>query len=213
MYNLKERLLLRGAEALTPLELMTLILDDAAGKESIAKELLDLYNGDLGSIAEADLSQLRMVDGLGVRRAARVVAAFELGRRVPTAASEVSTIGSSADVVRMFRHQIGGLPHEECWVLYLNCASRLLDTQRISSGGVSSTIVDIRIIIKRAIELLATELILVHNHPSGLASPSDDDIALTKRLGSAATLFEIRLLDHIIISSDTEYSFASAGLL
>ncbi len=213
MQKIKDRLSVRGVEELTSLELLTIMLDDVVDSESVAKELLAQFDDDINRLSLSDISQLRMIEGLGMRRAPRLVAAFELGRRAAESTLDRSIINNSADVVKMFRPLIGTLPHEECWVLHLNCASRLIDTQRVSSGGVSSTIVDVRMIIKRAVELLATDLILVHNHPSGSVAPSEHDIELTKRLNSAAELFDIKLLDHMIISADSEYSFTSAGLL
>jgi DNA repair protein RadC len=109
--------------------------------------------------------------------------------------------------------QLGALQHEECWALYLASSGRVLDRMRISQGGVQATVVDCRLIIKRAIELLATQMILAHNHPSDNAQPSQADITLTNRVKSAAELFDITLLDHIIITRSQSYSFKKFGLL
>jgi DNA repair protein RadC len=106
-----------------------------------------------------------------------------------------------------------GMNHEECWVLYLTSSNRLLERQRVSQGGVQATVVDHRIIVKRALELLSTQIILVHNHPSGAAEPSAADKTLTRKLKDAAALFDIKLLDHIIISSEGNFSFLRDGLM
>ena len=111
------------------------------------------------------------------------------------------------------RPKFEGLKHEECWVLYLTSSNRLLERQRVSQGGVQATVVDHRLIIKRALELLSTQIILVHNHPSGAAEPSAADKQLTQKIKAAATLFDIRVLDHIIISREGHYSFRRGELL
>lgn len=122
-------------------------------------------------------------------------------------------IGSSNDVVRIFRPLLTEMKHEECWCLYLNTGNRIVERQRVSQGGVQATVVDHRLVIKRALELLATQIILVHNHPSGAALPSEQDKILTKKIAEAAALFDIRLLDHLIIARGGEYSFRQNGLL
>ena len=119
----------------------------------------------------------------------------------------------SNDVGRIFRPLLTEMKHEECWCLYLNTGNRIVERQRVSQGGVQATVVDHRLVIKRALELLATQIILVHNHPSGAALPSEQDKILTKKIAEAAALFDIRLLDHLIIARGGEYSFRQSGLL
>ena len=155
-----------------------------------------------------------MFEGLGLRKAERLAVATELGRRLMAAdADTVGSISTSGDVARIFRPLIEGLKHEECWVLYLTNSNRIIERQRVSQGGVQGTVVDHRLIAKRALELLATQVLMVHNHPSGAAEPSEQDKALTRKIAGALALFDIRLLDHIILSSDGEFSFRQAGLL
>ena len=113
----------------------------------------------------------------------------------------------------VFRPELEQLDHEECWAVYLSSSNRIIERQRISQGGVQGTVVDHRLIVKRALELLATQLILVHNHPSGSAEASEPDRMLTARIAQAAALFDIRLLDHIIVARAGSFSFRSAGLL
>ena len=116
-------------------------------------------------------------------------------------------------MARIMEPQLGTLKHEECWALYLASSGRVLDRMRISQGGVQTTVVDCRLIIKRAIELLATQIVLVHNHPSGTTDPSRQDMDLTERVMEAARLFDIRLLDHVIIAQGARYSFRANGII
>lgn len=197
MKNLHDKLAARGARSLDDDELLALLTDDFRTAEA----LLTASGGSLARLAAEELSRLRMMGGLGLQRARLLVAAAEFGRRVAAAqAQETVTITGSDDVVRLFRPQLEDLAHEECWVLHLSGSNRILERQRVSQGGVDCTIVDHRLIVKRALELLATRLILVHNHPSGSAEPSPQDKVLTERLAQAAALFDIRLVDHLVIA-------------
>ncbi len=210
MKNLHDKLAARGARALDDDELLALLTDDFRTAEA----LLAASGGSLARLAAEELSRLRMMGGLGLQRARLLLAAAEFGRRVAAAqAQETVTITGSDDVVRLFRPQLEDLAHEECWVLHLSGSNRILERQRVSQGGVDCTIVDHRLIVKRALELLATRLILVHNHPSGSADASEPDRLLTERLAQAAALFDIRLVDHLVIARQGHYSFCKAGLL
>ena len=156
-----------------------------------------------------------MTAGVGLKRASRLVAAAELGRRMVAleSAEAVQQITSSEDVIRLMRPRLAELGHEECWVLYLSSSNRVVEQMRISQGGVQATVVDHRLLIKRALELLATQLILIHNHPSGSAQPSEPDKELTRRVVEAAALFDIRVVDHLILSRGDSYSFRAHGAL
>lgn len=217
MKNLTDKLLSRGAETLTDSELVAAIIAEGANEDralDVAHELLDGADGSLLRLTSTDFSRLRMSSGLGLRRAMRLKAATELGRRVLLEeGTSYDTITSDSDVARLMEPQLGMLKHEECWALYLASSGRVLDRMRISQGGVQTTVVDCRLIIKRAIELLATQIVLVHNHPSGTTDPSRQDIELTERVSEAARLFDIRLLDHVIIAQGARYSFRANGIL
>ena len=168
----------------------------------------------LERLARTELPRLRMLGGLGLRRARLLLAAAEYGRRVAEAQSAAAeVIATSDDVVRLFRPRLERLDHEECWVVYLTSSNRIIERQRVSQGGVQGTVVDHRLIVKRALELLATQLILVHNHPSGAAEASPQDRVLTERIARAAALFDIRLLDHLIVAREGDFSFLREGLL
>lgn len=217
MKNLTDKLLSRGAESLTDSELVAAIIAEGANDDralDVAHELLDGADGSLLRLTATDFSRLRMSSGLGLRRAMRLKAATELGRRVLLEeGTSYDIITSDSDVARLMEPQLGMLKHEECWALYLASSGRVLDRMRISQGGVQTTVVDCRLIIKRAIELLATQIVLVHNHPSGTTDPSRQDIELTERVSEAARLFDIRLLDHVIIAQGARYSFRAAGTI
>lgn len=216
MKNLHNKLLSRGAASLEDNELLAILVEGSDEKRSpreIADGLLAAC-GSLSGVARTDIPRLRMVEGLGLKRAERLSVAAEFGRRVALECrEEVEVISSDSDVERVMRKHFEGLQHEECWVLYLTSSNRLIEKQRVSQGGVQATVVDHRLIIKRALELLSTQIILTHNHPSGAAEPSGADKSLTQRVKDAAALFDIRLLDHVIISNEGSYSFRKGGLL
>ena len=210
MQPLYDKALSRGIASLSDEELLTLLVEEPG----VAASVLRLCGGSLASVAAEEPARLRMVGGLGRNRALRLLAAAEFGRRVAESrAGEADVIATSDDVVHLFRPKLQRLDHEECWVLYLTSSNRIVERQRVSQGGVQGTVVDYRLIIKRALELLATQLIMVHNHPSGAAEPSPQDKVLTERIARAAALFDIRLLDHLIISREGDFSFLREGLL
>ncbi len=217
MRNIADKLSLRGAAALSDEELVAVVIaespsDDAA--VATARAVVAECGGRLAGVAACDLARLRMVAGLGKAKALRLKAAVEIGSRVAqSSAAAHDVIASDKDVVRIMEPIIGALQHEECWVLYLASSGRVLERMRISQGGVQSTVVDCRLIIKRALELLAVQIVIVHNHPSGTPEPSQQDITLTERVTEAAALFDIRLLDHVIISHGSHYSFRGHNLV
>ena len=208
MKQLLDKLTSRGSASLDDTELLTLLLGEGgeqAAARRLAERLLEYYDGALARLGRDPLPRLRMVEGMGQRRAARIAAAAELGRRILQA--------QAAETTTLFRPELEQLDHEECWAVYLSSSNRIIERQRISQGGVQGTVVDHRLIVKRALELLATQLILVHNHPSGSAEASEPDRMLTARIAQAAALFDIRLLDHIIVARAGSFSFRSTGLL
>lgn len=211
MFSTADKLLTHGVKSLSDAELLAVMLDDVADGEQVACRLLERFE-QLSMLSTVDFSRLRMVEGIGAKRAKRILCGIELGRRCHAVnIAPVESIRSSDDVVSLFKPHLSKLLYEECWVLYLNTANRVVEQQRISQGGVDSTVVDVRLVVKRALELLATQVVLVHNHPSGNVLPSSDDINMTRRIESAMSLFDITLLDHIIISTDDVYSMRSGG--
>ena len=216
MKNLVDKIVSRGADSLTNEELIAAIIAESSSDEgaiAVSRELLTKAGG-VANLMETDFARLRMMSGLGKMRAIRLKAAQELGSRVAVMkASSYDVILSDSDVARVMQPIIGGLQHEECWAIYLASSGRVLERMRISQGGVQATVVDCKLIIKRALELLAVQIVLVHNHPSGNIQPSKQDIALTERVSEAAQLFDIRLLDHVIIAKGAHYSFRGEGII
>ena len=215
MRNIQDKLLSRGVAHLDDVELLAAFLADGAtddGAVQLAKELLAQCGGSLQRLADSDVARLRMIAGLGLRRAVQLKTAVEMGRRVAVADSQsIDTIASDNDVVKIMEPLIGSLPHEECWALYLASSGKIVDKVRISQGGVQATVVDYRMVLKRALDVLAVQVVLVHNHPSGSAEPSAQDRQLTERVAEGCRLFDIRLLDHVIIARGAHYSFRAHG--
>lgn len=209
MQIIREKVAMRGYASLSEEELLTLLLEDNALAQTLLAEC-----GSLKEIAKLPTSRLRMTAGLGSKKAEKIHIATEFGRRVALANGAIEeSISSSDDIVRIMRPILKELKHEECWAIYLTNSNRIIEHCRISQGGVQATVVDQKLIVKRALELLSTRIIIVHNHPSGSATPSQADIDITAKIKSATALFDIQLLDHIIISEAESYSFKSNGKL
>lgn len=217
MKNITDKLQSRGAQSLADDEIVAVVLaehplDDNA--KAMAQQLMGQVDDSLVDLIGLDVQRLRMIAGVGRMRAQRLLAAAELGRRVAIAeASTQDFVRSDSDVVRIMEPMMGPLQYEECWALYLASSGKVLDRVRISQGGVQATVVDCKMVIRRALELLAVQIVLVHNHPSGSPDPSPQDRALTERVAQAAELFEIRLLDHVIIARGAHFSFRAHNLL
>ena len=209
MQDIRNKLSIRGFESLNDAELLALLLEDRVLAEELISECDSLAN-----IAKLPASRLRMVAGLGVKRTERIQSAIEIGNRISSASRAVEeSISSSEDVVRIMRPKLQDKKHEECWAIFLTNSNRIIESRCMSQGGVQATVVDHRLIVKRALELLSTRIIIVHNHPSGSATPSGADFDITKKIKEATLLFDIQLLDHIIISATESYSFKSNGNL
>jgi len=152
--------------------------------------------------------------GIGTVKAITIVAALELGRRrKKTDLQEKLRISGSQDIYALFQPMIGDLSHEEFWVLLMNRSNRVIDNIRISQGGISGTVIDVRLILKNALDRLASSLILCHNHPSGNLKPSDADIRITSKIGESSRTMDIQLLDHIIIADNSYFSFSDEGMI
>ncbi len=209
--EIREKLIVSGAEKLSDAELLAVIIregTDALSAVELAERILADFGGSLSELASAGVARIRRAAGCGTVRAVSIAAAAELARRITAEKSlAVNTIASKEDVIRIFA-PLADLPHEEFWVLYLTSGGRIIDRAKVSQGGVSGTVVDYKLVVKRAVELLASSLILVHNHPSGVARPSRDDASITETIRNAASLFDINVVDHIIVSSAGAYSFA-----
>lgn len=202
----------RGAEALTDAELLAILLRTGSGERSaldLGRDLLSLAENSLRRLSNLSADFLTGIGGIGSAKAATLLAAFEAGRRslLPPRSEEV-VITDARSVMEIMAPLMSHLDHEECWVLFLNRANRLISRERLSLGGTSSTTLDVKMIMRRAVEKLAGGIILLHNHPSGNARPSKRDIQETDNLKRAARLLEIALLDHIIVAGNRYFSFS-----
>ena len=209
----REKLRYKGAGVLSNAELLAILLRTGTGKMNVvdvARELLASADGKLGELATRSVEKMCCVSGVGPGKAVSIVAAFELGRRLAEEAGrwDGTQIDSPKKVCRMMLPCMRDLDHEECWVIFLNHSNRLITKERMTSGGQDVTIIDKRIIIRRALELKATSLILVHNHPSGSPTPSPEDIKQTRELSKALKSCDLGLLDHVIIAGNGYFSFS-----
>jgi DNA repair protein RadC len=214
--DIRQQLVVSGTGTLSNAELLAVVIREGTGTLSaigLAEKILAEFGDSLSELAAADVARLRRTAGCGTVRAVSIAASAELARRIACEkALEVKAISSKDDVVQMFA-PLAELPHEEFWVLYLTSGGRVIDRTKVSQGGVAGTVVDHKLVVKRAIELLASSLILIHNHPSGIARPSQDDVRVTETVSQAAALFDINVIDHIILSRTGAYSFAEEGKL
>lgn len=212
----REKMLAKGIGALSDAELLAILISTGTKSQSaldLARAVLSSADNNLHLLGKRTISDLIKIGGIGEAKAVTIMAALELGRRRSNADLERTEVRTYTDVSKIMQPIIGDLPHEEFWVMFLNRSNRVIDKVLISSGGVSGTTVDVRIIMKKAIEKLASSLILVHNHPSGNLTPSAEDKNLTKRIADAAKFFGINVVDHVIIADKSVYSFAESGLL
>ena len=208
----REKLMHKGPAALTNAELLAILLHSGNREKSavdLARELLASCEGRLSLLAGRNIHQLRTLGGMGTAKAATVQAAFELARRLDAEIpADEFTIRRADTVARMMTPLIGSLPHEECWVLYLNRAGKYVGREQVSAGGQTSTVIDIKIIVKKAVERLASGIILVHNHPSGNPLPGEQDRTQTGALRQALAVFDIALIDHVVIGKKKYFSFS-----
>ncbi len=215
--QVREKMAVHGVEGLSDAELLSILIrEGVAGSTALdtAEVLLESYDGSLSQLSKADIKALRMVKSIGMSRASTLAAAFELAFRIGGEAhADTWAIKGSDDVVAMFRKDMGRLKYEEMWVLYLTSANSVIKKHRVSQGGVTSLIVDTKLIVKHAVEVLASSIILVHNHPSGMAYPSPEDKEITSKVAEAAAMFDVALIDHVIIAGDASYSFRQHSLI
>jgi DNA repair protein RadC len=213
----REKLLLKGRTSLSDAELIAIIIGSGNKDESaveLSRRILGSVDNNLNELGKLSVNDLLKYKGIGEAKAIGIVAALELGRRRKmTDTPRKQKITSGYDVYSIFHPLLGDLPYEEFWILLLNRYNKVIDKQKISQGGVSGTVTDVRIILRLALEKLATSVILCHNHPSGNTKPSEADISITQKVKEAGTFMEIALLDHIIITDGYYYSFADEELL
>jgi len=213
----REKLIQKGTASLSDAELLAILICSGTKNKSavdLGRELLNTVNNNLNTLGKLSIEDLKKLRGIGPARAVTISAALELGRRRKlTEAEYLQQIKSSKDVADIFQPILADLQHEEFWILFLNRSNRVINRMKVSQGGISGTVTDVRMIMKKAIESLASGIIVCHNHPSGNLKPSESDTKITRKIKDAGNLMDIQLLDHLIISEKDYYSFADNGLL
>lgn len=213
----REKMMMKGAEALSNAELLAILIGSGNTEESavvLSQRMLSDCQNDLNRLGKWEVKDFARYKGMGPAKSITIMAAMELARRRRLQERmERPVIRSSADIYELFHPHMADLPTEEMWVLLLNTAGKVIDRVCVSRGGIDHTAADVRTILREALLARATQLVLVHNHPSGSIRPSNDDIRMTERIAKAAQLMSIRLTDHLIVTDGAYYSFNDEGKL
>lgn len=213
----REKLRDKGKSLLSDAELVAILISVGSKEESavdLCKRILASVDNNLNALGKLSLKQLMAFKGIGEAKAITIAAALELGRRRKLEESiKQEKISSSRDVFNIMQPVLGELFHEEFWILYLNNSNKVLQKQQLSKGGITGTFVDVRLVLKQALEVGAVALILCHNHPSGTLKPSEADKKITEKLKIAASSIDIKILDHLIITEKEYFSFGDEQIL
>ena len=213
----REKLRDKGKSALSDSELVAILIGSGSRYESavdLSKRILASVDNHLNELGKLSIKQLMAFKGIGEAKAITISAALELGRRRRAEeALERRKIASSLNAYELLQPILGDLPHEEFWIVFLNNSNKVLHKHQLSKGGITGTLVDVRLVLKMALEVGATGLILAHNHPSGNLKPSEADKNLTNKLQQAAQSLDIKVLDHLIITDKKYFSFADQNLM
>lgn len=213
----REKLLEKGKSVLTDSELLAILIGSGIPGESavdLSRKMLQTVDNSLNNLGKLSIKELTKFKGIGEARAIVIAAALELGRRRQVSeAEDIESIKSSKDIFDIMSPYLSDLQVEEFWVLLLNKSNKIIKKELISKGGVSATVVDIKLIFKSAIDNLASSIVLLHNHPSGNIKPSKEDIRLTQKVKEACEFMDVNLLDHIIIANKNYLSFIDEGLV
>ena len=213
----REKLVAKGKSALSDAELIAILIGSGNREESavgLSKRILKSVDGNINSLAKLSVEKLIEFKGIGEAKAVTIITALELGkRRQLEIALEKPKITSSKEVFNLMQPVIGDLEHEEFWVLFLNNSNKVLGKTQISKGGLTATVVDVRLLFKRALELASVGIIVCHNHPSGKLQPSTADKQITEKIKLAGVTLDIKLLDHLIVTEKAYFSFADEGIM
>ncbi len=213
----REKLMLKGKAALKNAELLAILIGSGTPKVTaveLCTEIMNYVNNDLSQLGKLSVKDLMKFKGIGEAKAITIVASMELGRRRQAEnLPNISKIKSSKDIYQMLLADLSDLISEEFWVIYLNNSNKVIGKEKLSAGGITGTVVDVRLLFKSAIDRLATSIILAHNHPSGTLRPSQADIKLTNKVKEAGKILDVQLLDHLIVADTGYYSFADEGSL
>jgi DNA repair protein RadC len=209
----REKLIEHGAETLSPVELLAILIGTGSGKKTaidLGRELLDLTHQNLAAFAKLSSDDLQQIKGIGQAKAVTILAAIQFALRIEQyRTQQVVKLNDINIMANFLKTNYGHYNHEVFAVIFLNNAFKLITHQIMSQGGLTSTMVDVRLILKKALALNATKLVVCHNHPSGNVQPSREDIAITQKIKEACKTVDIHLEDHIIVSADNHYSFAN----
>ena len=212
----REKLESKGKASLSDAELIAIIIGSGNRQESalaLSQRMLQSVNGNLYQLAKLSIKKLTTFKGVGVAKAIAIITALELGkRRQLETIQKKGTITSSKDVFTLMQPVLGDLEHEEFWVLFLDNSNSVIAKRQISKGGLTATVVDVRLLYKSALELVSVAIIVCHNHPSGKLQPSAADKRITQKIKVAGTTLDIKLLDHLIITEKAYFSFADEGV-
>lgn len=213
----REKMLEKGVRSLSDAELIAILIGSGNLDETaveVSRRIMVSVNNNLNELGKKSITDLQKFKGIGPAKAITITAAMELGRRrKETEPEEKAKITTSGDAAIIFKPLLSDLPHEEFWVLLLNRNNLVIDKFMVSQGGLAGTIIDVRIILKTALEKLACSMVLCHNHPSGNLTPSEADKDITKKIKEAGRYMDIPVLDHLIIGNDAYFSFADEGLI
>lgn len=213
----REKLLYKGKGSLSDAELVAILIGSGNRNESavaLCKRILASVDNNLSELGKLSIKQLMDFKGIGEAKAITIAASLELGRRRRgEEALEKKKITSSKSVFELMQPIIGELQHEEFWIIYLNNSNKVIQKSQLSKGGITGTLVDVRLVLKNALEFGATGIILSHNHPSGTLKPSEADKQITLKLKTAAESLDIKVLDHLIITEKAYFSFADENIL
>lgn len=213
----REKFLLKGKNAVSDAELLAIIMGSGSRNESaveLARRILDSVGNNFHELSKLSLQDLMKFKGVGEAKAISIATALEIGRR--RASQEVpdrKRIGSSAEAFQIFKPHLSDLQTEEVWAVFVNQSNKVLHLSKMTSGGITSSMVDVRTLFKTALEHFATGIFLAHNHPSGNLKPSEDDRRITKQVSEAGKILNIILIDHLILNQTSYFSFADEGLL
>lgn len=213
----REKMMKKGADALSEAELLAILIGSGNREETaveLMRRILSTCDNNLNELARWSVSDYARFKGMGPAKSITIMAALELGkRRKLQEAKERTLVNCSRSIFELFHPLLCDLPQEEFWILLLNQACKVIDKVRISTGGIDGTYADVRSMLREALLQRATQLVLIHNHPSGNCNPSQSDRQLTQHVQQAARTMNIRLTDHVIIADDKFYSFADEGLI
>lgn len=213
----REKLVHKGRSVLSNAELIAILIGSGTKNETavaLSKRILASTNNNLNELGKVSIKQLMKFKGIGEAKAVSIAAALEIGRRRQNEKAMLKAqISGSQAVFDLLQPLVADLPHEEFWIVYLNNSNKVIHKAQLSKGGITGTLVDVRLVMKQALELGAVSLILAHNHPSGALKPSEADKKITNKLQKASEAMDIRVLDHVIITQNKYYSFADNNLI